>query len=242
MIYKEIILSKKQSLLTGSMFLMFSVLCILIRLSMECGNIANDTELRGYLLNNVWILRYLPLVVISFVYDPANTMYDDIDSGFLRFCRTTSLNMKKLIGTKVITLFICELCVYIVYIIYLAVLSAVGGEILSITTVLFAFKMMLFFSDILLMMLFFSTIAESKKTFEAILFTIITLAAVAYTPLLLKQMEKYQGRDDLDVLDVLRVEFIPLEKYVLPILVILLAASILLSFLLGSRFIERRHS
>ena len=89
-------------------------------------------------------------------------------------------------------------------------------------------------------MLFCSTIAKSKKAFESILVIIVTLAATAYTPILMNQMEKYSGREDIDVLDLLRLEFTPFEKYVLPICVVLLAASILLCWFVGSRLLGRR--
>ena len=144
MIYKEITLSKKQSILTGSIFAMFSILCILIRLSMECGNIANDPEVRGHLIDNIWVLRYSPLVVLAFLYNPSNTMYEDLDSGFLRFCRTTSLDMKKLIGAKMVTLMLFEMGAFTIHVIYLSILSAADGDTLSYTLMLISLKITIF--------------------------------------------------------------------------------------------------
>lgn len=240
MIYKEITLSRKQAFMTGSIFAMFTVLCILVRLSMEYGNIANDTEWRGHLIDNLWILRYLPLIVLAFSYNPSVTMYDDIDSGFLRFCKTTSYRLNYLIGVKVITLLIFETGVFAVNTLYLALLGAVGGEGITFSSVSVLFKMTVFFCVINLLMLFISTIAKNKKAFEAILVTAVTLLAVAYTPFLMGLMEKYNGRTDIDILDLLRLELAPMLKYVQPLCVVLFVSGVLLNIFVGSKLLERR--
>ena len=240
MIQKEITLSKKQILLTVSMFVIFTALCILVRLSMECGNIADDEEVRGHLMNNLWILRYLPFVVLAFSYNPSATMYDDIDSGFLRFCKTTSYSLNDLIGAKVITLLIFETGVFAVNSVYIMILSLIGGDKGMFSAMEVLLKMSLFFSAVLSLMLFFSTIAKNKKTFEAILVLAVTLGAIVFTLFLIGMMEKYNGRTDIDVLDVLRLELAPMLKYVLPLCVVLFVLGVLLSIFVGSKLLERR--
>ena len=240
MIYKEITLSKKQMLLTVSMFAIFTALCILVRLSMECGNIADDPEWRGHLMDNLWIMRYLPLVVLAFSYNPSVTMYYDIESGFLRFSKTTSYNMKKLIGAKVITLLIFETCVFSVNAVYIVILSLIGGDEGIFSSMAVLLKMVLFFCVILLLMLFFSTVTKNKKTFEAVLITAVSLAVIAFTPFLMNKMEKYSGREDIDVLDILRLELAPMLKYVLPLCAALFVLGVLLNIFVSAKLLERR--
>ncbi len=240
MIKKEITLSKKQMLLTVSMFAVFTVLCILVRLSMECGNIAKNAETRGHLIDNLWVLRYLPFVVLAFSYNPSLTMYSDIESGFLRFCKTTSYSIRSLIGAKVITLLIFETVVFSVNAIYIVILSLIGGDggILSSMAVLL--KMTLFFCAVLMLMLFFSTVTEKKNTFEAVLTAVVTLSGMAFEPFLINKMEKYSGRTDIDVLDILRLELAPLFKVIFPLCVLLYISGVLLNIFVGSKLLKRR--
>ena len=240
MIQKEITLSKKQILLTVSMFVIFTLLCILVRLSMEYGNLADNTEVRDHLMDNLWILKYLPMVVLAFSYNPSGTMYSDIDSGFLRFCRTTSYNIKMLIGAKVITLLIFETGVFAVNLLYITLLGAVGGDGFSGVSAAVLFKMIMFFGAVLLLMLFFSTVTKKKNTFEAVLMTAASLAGMALAPFLVKKMEKYTGREDIDVLDILRLELAPLLKYTIPVCVLLFISGVFLSIFVGSKLLERR--
>ena len=240
MIKKEITLSKKQMLLTVSMFVIFTALCILVRLSMECGNIAKNAETRGHLLDNLWVLRYLPFVVLAFSYNPSLTMYGDIESGFLHFCKTTSYNIRSLIGAKVITLLIFETCVFDVNAVYIIILSLIGGDEGIISSMAVLLQMTLFFCAVLLLMLFFSTVTKKKKTFEAALTAVVTLAFMSSEPFLVKKMEKYNGRTDIDVLDILRLELAPMLKYILPLCVLLFISSLLLNIFVGAKLLERR--
>lgn len=240
MIKKEITLSKKQMLLTIGMFAVFTALCILVRLSMECGNIADDEELRGHLMDNLWVLRYLPLVVLAFSYNPSLTMYSDIESGFLRFCKTTSYNIRSLIGAKVITLMIFETGVFAVNAIYVTILSLIGGDEGMLSSMAFLLKMTLFFCAVLLLMLFLSTVTKKKGTFEAALVAVVTLTGMAFEPFLISKMEKYSGRTDIDALDILRLELAPLFKYILPLCVFLFISAVLLNIFVGTKLLERR--
>ena len=240
MIKKEITLSKKQMLLTIGMFVIFTALCILVRLSMECGNIAKNAETRGHLMDNLWVLRYLPLVVLAFSYNPSLTMYGDIESGFLRFCKTTSYSIRSLIGAKVITLMIFEAGVFVVNTVYIVILSLIGGDEGMLSSMAFLLKMTLFFCAVLLLMLFFSTVTEKKKTFEAVLTAVVSLAFMAFAPFLINKMEKYNGRTDIDALDILRLELAPLFKYILPLCVLLLISGVILNIFVGPKLLERR--
>ena len=240
MIKKEITLSKKQMLLTVSLFVIFTALCILVRLSMECGNIAKNAETRGHLMDNLWVLRYLPFVVLAFSYNPSLTMYGDIESGFLRFCKTTSYNIRSLIGAKVITLLIFETGVFVVNTVYIIILSLIGGDEGIFSSMAVLLKMTLFFCAVLLLMLFLSTVTEKKNTFEAVLITAASLAVMAFAPFLVKKMEKYTGRTDIDVLDILRLELAPLFKYIFPLCVLLFISGVLLNIFVGAKLLERR--
>ncbi len=90
-------------------------------------------------------------------------------------------------------------------------------------------------------MLFFSTIAKNKKTFEAILVLAVTLGAIVSTPFLMVMMEKYNGRTDIDILDLLRLELAPMFKYVLPLCAVLFVSGVLLNIFVGSDLLERRN-
>ena len=240
MIKKEITLSKKQMLLTVSMFVIFTALCILVRLSMECGNIAKNAETRGHLMDNLWVLRYLPFVVLAFSYNPSLTMYGDIESGFLRFCKTTSYNIRSLIGAKVITLLIFETGVFAVNTVYIVILSLIGGDKGMLSSMAVLLKMTLFFCAVLLLMMFLSTVTKKKKTFEAVLTGVVTLAFMASEPFLVKKMEEYTGRTDIDILDILRLELAPLFKYIFPLCVLMLISGVILNIFVGAKLLERR--
>ena len=240
MIKKEITLSKKQMLLTVSMFAVFTALCILVRLSMECGNIADDAELRDHLMDNLWVLRYLPFVVLAFSYNPSLTLYGDIESGFLRLCKTTSYSIRSLIGTKVIMLLIFETCVFAVNAVYIVILSLIGGDEGIFSSMAVLLKMTLFFCAVLLLILFFSTVTEKKKTFEVALTAVVTLSGMAFEPFLINKMEKYSGRTDIDVLDILRLELAPLFKVIFPLCVLLYISGVLLNIFVGSKLLKRR--
>ena len=100
--------------------------------------------------------------------------------------------------------------------------------------------MTLFFCAVLLLILFFSTVTEKKKTFEVALTAVVTLSGMAFEPFLINKMEKYSGRTDIDVLDLLRLELAPALKYILPLCVLLFISGVLLNIFVGARLLERR--
>ena len=91
--------------------------------------------------------------------------------------------------------------------------------------------------------MFLSTVTKKKKTFEAVLTGVVTLAFMASEPFLVKKMEEYTGRTDIDILDILRLELAPLLKNILPFCVLLFISCHSVTYILKcDRFVKFGHS
>ena len=137
-------------------------------------------------------------------------------------------------------LLIFETGVFVVNTVYIIILSLIGGDEGIFSSMAVLLKMTLFFCAVLLLMLFLSTVTEKKKTFEVALTAVVTLSGMAFEPFLINKMEKYNGRTDIDALDILRLELAPLFKYILPLCVFLFISGVLLNIFVGAKLLERR--
>ena len=135
---------------------------------------------------------------------------------------------------------IFETGVFAVNAVYIVILSLIGGDEGMLSSMAVSLKMTLFFCAVLMLMLFFSTVTEKKKTFEAALVAVVTLTGMAFEPFLISKMEKYSGRTDIDVLDILRLELAPLFKYIFPLCVLMLISGVILNIFVGAKLLERR--
>lgn len=242
LIYKEFLISKKYMFLSSLIYVMFYILCLLIRLSMVCGNIAKNPENCEHLLNNLWIFQYLPVIILAISYVPINTVYQDNDSGFMRFCWTTSLSGKQIVGPKMLMLFIVQAAAFVIDMIAVAVLCMVGNDPFTLDIVQNTATLLLFISDLMLLGMTASFFIKTKKVFETAAVIVLLLVPYAFLPKVIQSFEKYEGRTDIDILDILRIEFAPVEKYIMPVALAAFVVLALICFFVGSYAVRRRDS
>lgn len=132
LIYKEMLLSRRNIGLSLIYSLLFSSVFILVRLSMICGNLAYDEEAVLSLTKNMYLFRYFPCIVfmLGFANSGCN-VYADISSGWLRFCKTTAIKENTIIISKMLSLFILSFCAMLLSLLHSLILSAVGGDRIS---------------------------------------------------------------------------------------------------------------
>ena len=100
LIYKNYLITRKYYFMAFVFFFITALFMILIRLSMICGNISHDPEAVDDLTRTMWVFRYMPCAVVILGFAGySEAFFADLNSGWARFSRTTSLSTHQIVGS-----------------------------------------------------------------------------------------------------------------------------------------------
>ena len=234
LIYKDIILSKKFYIIAFLYCMMIDVIAVLMRISMICGNLAENEETLSSLTRNMYIFHYVPCMVllIAFASD-SGTIFSDINSGWMRFCNTTPVTSRQTALSKMLSKLIVSGFAYIVCLIYISAFCIAGGEPLSFTlisTITGMFFLVLSFAYISIAMRY---IFSKKQTVELIMCGAWLIVSFLFTASMIFKLDTMEGvSEDFDLLDYFRTELSWIRPYFLSgTFVIFIIASVVCYFL-----------
>ena len=243
LLYKDLVISRKYYIMAFIYCMLIAVCMFLIRLSMSCGNLSHNEEILYSLKNNLWLLQYTPCVclMISFAID-GGTIYSDVNSGWNRFCSTTSVGEERIVLSKMLSRFVSVTGAYIFSYIYLVIFSLVGGDYITLDiaaaiTAIYAVSLILSFLNIM-------TVFTVKKKQSAQLIGVAAIGVVGtcLSGFLMIKMDTLKAADDIDLFDFFRTEFEPLKPYLLPVSIAVLAAVVFISYIVSVKMLKRREN
>ena len=110
LMYKELFLSKKYRIITLSVYFIMLVMCILVKISSVCGNIAN-MEGKNMLLNTIFIVMGLALPAVLCGTCFTSQILNDEKCRFRQYSHTLPLTEKQIVGS----LYIFNLIMFGIY-------------------------------------------------------------------------------------------------------------------------------
>lgn len=240
MLFKDYFITRRAIILCSLYFLMAALIMLLIRISMDVGNLASNEEVKLSLLRNMWVLRYIPpaIILLPCLDHSESTIRTDLSNGWLRFARTTSVNTRKLIAEKYIFSLIETTAAFAVGLVYELILCAVSGDSFSIG-ILFNLLALFFFTLDISFFMVSGTLIFKGNTFRYIAAAISLILPIVLSPFLLEEMKKYDNTD-VDLFDVLKDMILQAKGYFLPVLAVLCLVIAAVGIPLAVRAFERR--
>ena len=241
LLYKDLIISRRFFIIAFAYCFMGAFIFAMIRLSMICGNLADNSESTASLERNIYLLRYTPCAVFLVTFFTQNSCYEEITTGWRRFSFTTPLSRRLIVTEKMLFRFFVLTVIYSVCIVYVILLSAIGGEavtpgIVGNVTSIYLAVLALAFIELLM-----SFALKNKQMVITILFGSFSVIS---TVLLFLLVMKLKGMDntpsDIDILDVIRGEISRIKKYALPVTAGAAAVTAVLCYFLSVKALERR--
>lgn len=240
LIYKDFILMKKHIIL-GFLYCFISVvILVMIRLSMQYGNLANSDD-PDMLMNIGFIFRYLPPAVI--LIDLASLSLfpfsSDEKCGWNKYCFTGPVTNKMMIGERYLFPAILILTAYVTGLIYVVLFSVISGDgfglnMLRNLTMLMLAAVCYVYSGVP----FFLMITDKRK--RNIILTVLVIAI--YIPMMVYMMsilQELDGQEDIELMTFLRERFGPSLSTVFIVLAAAAAVIIPLGFILSSKLMKR---
>ncbi len=217
LIYKDIILSKKFYIIAFLYCMIIDIIAVLMRISMICGNLANNEEVLNSLTRNMYIFHYVPCLILLIAFSSdSGTIFSDINSGWMRFCNTTPVTSSQTALSKMLSKLIVLSFAYIVCMIYISVFCIVGGEQLSfelISTITGMFFLALSFAYISIALSYFFS---KRQTVELIMCSAGLIASFLLTSSMILKLDTMEGvSEDFDLLDFFRTELSWIRPYFL---------------------------
>ena len=240
LIYKEFLITRKYYFMAYMYCMMFTVCFFLIRLSMICGNLADNEEVLVSLNRNLWIIRYFPCFcfLVAFCYD-GGALFMDKDSGWTRYCHTTSLEAGTIVGAKMLSNLIAESVALVSGMIYLTAVSLCGGGQMKLSYIgnllgIFAFILLISF-----IMMTLSYCVKKRQTVDLILCGAGGAAGVAFSAVLLNKMKSLEGNQDVDLFDIIFSIIKPIKDHAALIAAVLLIIGTIVSWVVSVRSLNR---
>lgn len=241
LLYKDLIISRRFFIIAFAYCFMGAFLFAMIRLSMICGNLADNTESTASLERNMYLLRYTPCAVFLITFFTQNSCYEEVISGWRRFSLTTPLRCGIIVREKMLFRVLVLTAVYAVCILYVILLSVIGGEIVTpgiignVTSIYLAI-LALAFTELTL-----SFSLKNKQMVITILFgSFSVISTVLIFLLMMKLKSMNNDPSDIDIFDVIRGEVLKIRKYVLPVTAGAAALTAVLCNFLSVKALERR--
>ena len=133
LIYKNYLITRKYYFMAFVFSFITALFMILIRLSMICGNISQDAEAVSELSRSMWIFRYMPCAVIILGFAGyGEAFFTDLNAGWTRFSRTTSLSTHQIVGSYFLSEGIVLVFAYIMCLLYLTIFCLSFGDKISL--------------------------------------------------------------------------------------------------------------
>lgn len=240
LIYKNYLITRKYYFMAFVFFFITALFMILIRLSMICGNISHDPEAVDDLTRTMWVFRYMPCAVVILGFAGySEAFFADLNSGWARFSRTTSLSTHQIVGSYFLSEGIVLSFAYIICLLYLVIFCLSFGDIISLNyianiTSLFCFGVIIQYFNLTL-----SMFAKKIQTVQLISVSIALIFQWLLCAYIYPRMEELENPDAV-LLEWMAQQFEPIKAYILPVMLLLAVIFTVGGYFISVKGLERR--
>jgi len=240
LIYKNYLITRKYYFMAFVFFFITALFMILIRLSMICGNISHDPEAVDDLTRTMWVFRYMPCAVVILGFAGySEAFFADLNSGWARFSRTTSLSTHQIVGSYFLSEGIVLSFAYIICLLYLVIFCLSFGDIISLNyianiTPLFCFGVIIQYFNLTL-----SMFAKKIQTVQLISVSIALIFQWLLCAYIYPRMEELENPDAV-LLEWMAQQFEPIKAYILPVMLLLAVIFTVGGYFISVKGLERR--
>ena len=240
LIYKDFILTKKHIILGFMYFFIAISILFMIRLSMDYGNIAK-MDTRDALLNNMFIFRYVPAVIIliDLAFLSLFTLNSDAISGWNKYCFSGPVTNKMIVGERYMFPAILLLMGFIAgsaYVLLFSVISGDGFNLNMLRNIMIIFLVAVCYVYTALPLYIIVTDKRKRNIIITALGIIAYIGSMVYTFSLIKEID---GQKDIELLTYLRERFTPSMNAVFIVLAAAAALIIPLGYILSNKLMKR---
>lgn len=240
LIYKNYLVTRKYYFMAFVFFIITALFMILIRLSMICGNISHDPEAVDELTRSMWIFRYMPCAVIILGFAGyGETFFTDLNSGWTKFSRTTSLSTHKIVGSYFLSKGIVMTFAYIICLLYLVIFCLSFRDKISLnyianaTSLFFIGVIMQYFS------LALSVFVQKRQTIQLIGISISLIFSGLLCAYIYPKMKELENPDTV-LLEWMAQQLEPIKVYILPVMLLLAVIYTVGGYFISVKGLERR--
>lgn len=241
LIYKDYIICRKMLAMAYFYCFFFAVMAMLVRISMICGNLADNKEVLDSLTRNIWLLRYVPCVAFMAASCMQST-YSDKNCGWLRFCFTTSVGEKRIIGAKMLFDIAQMTTAYVISILYLLIFLIAEGGMPKLSHFRYITACYFLFLSFSFLITLLSVVCKKKQTVDMIMVGIASAIMLSIMPALLNKMESLEGNQDIDVLDFISGEISIIKSWLLPGAFVLAVVMGVSCYIFSVKVLKRREN
>ena len=240
LIYKNYLVTRKYYFMAFVFFVIMALFMILIRLSMICGNISHDAEAVRDLTRSMWIFRYMPCVVIILGFAGyGETFFTDLNAGWAKFSRTTSLSVHKIVGSYFISKGIVTVFAYIMCLLYLVTFCLSFGDKISWNyianvTSFFCLGVIMQYYDLAL-----SMFVKKRQTVQLISISIALIFSWLLCAYIYPRMKELENPDTV-LLEWMAQQLEPIKIYILPVMLCLAVIYTVGGYFISVKGLERR--
>ena len=240
LIYKNYLVTRKYYFMAFVFFFITALFMILIRLSMICGNISYDPEAVSDLTRTMWIFRYMPCAVVILGFAGySEAFFADLNSGWARFSRTTSLSTHQIVGSYFLSEGIALSFAYIICLLYLVIFCLSFGDKISLhyitnVTSLFCFGVIIQYFNLTLAMF-----AKKRQTVQLISVSIALIFQWLLCAYIYPRMEELENPDAV-LLEWMAQQFEPIKAYIFPVMLFLALIFTVGGYFISVKGLERR--
>ena len=240
LIYKNYLITRKYYFMAFVFFFITALFMILIRLSMICGNISHDPEAVDDLTRTMWVFRYMPCAVVILGFAGySEAFFADLNSGWARFSRTTSLSTHQIVGSYFLSEGIVLSFAYIICLLYLVIFCLSFGDIISLNyianiTSLFCFGVIIQYFNLTLAMF-----AKKRQTVQLISVSIALIFQWLLCAYIYPRMEELENPDAV-LLEWMAQQFEPIKPYIFPVMLLLAVIFTVGGYFISVKGLERR--
>ena len=240
LIYKNYLVTRKYYFMAFVFFFITALFMILIRLSMICGNISHDPEAVSDLTRTMWVFRYMPCAVVILGFAGySEAFFADLNSGWTKFSRTTSLSTHKIVGSYFLSKGIVTVFAYIMCLLYLVIFCLSFGDKISLQyianiTSIFCFGIMTQYADLTL-----SMFVKKVQTVQLISISIALIFQWLLCAYIYPRMKELENPDTV-LLEWMAQQFEPMKIYIFPVMLLLAVIYTVVGYFLSVKGLERR--
>ena len=240
LIYKNYLVTRKYYFMAFVFFFITALFMILIRLSMICGNISHDPEAVSDLTRTMWVFRYMPCAVVILGFAGySEAFFADLNSGWARFSRTTSLSTHQIVGSYFLSEGIVLSFAYIICLLYLVIFCLSFGDKISLhyitnVTSLFCFGVIIQYFNLTLAMF-----AKKIQTVQLISVSIALIFQWLLCAYIYPRMEELENPDAV-LLEWMAQQFEPIKAYIFPVMLLFAVIFTVGGYFISVKGLERR--
>ena len=240
LIYKDWLQTRKLYLSLLLFSALTAVLFLLVRISMNCGNLADNEEVRLSLERNIYIFRYIPPFVLMLALLENSYIIKESECGFLRFMQTTSVREETIVAEKMLYKLIILSAAFVISVIYNAFLCIADGKpltlhiIANIASIFFLISGLSFY-DIVMSFAF-----RKNQTVLMIKTSAAVVLYLVWGILTFKRLDELSENPDFDILDFFRSEYSLILNNAFLFMLLFAALSAAAGYFLSVRILRRR--